>query len=94
MTKDRMTSAEFRESGLQIRGTSNRPVTDYKAEFEKQLRDEGLPTPETEFQFNEKRKWRFDYVYRKEMIAIEYEGGHLLRRQGRPHLGLRHHAGH
>lgn len=35
----------------------------------------GLPMPVTEFQFNSKRKWRFDYAYPAKRIAIEIEGG-------------------
>jgi hypothetical protein len=73
MKQERMTTEQFRESGLQLR-TSAKPVTDYKAEFMRQVCEAGLPEPETEFKFDEKRKWRFDWLFEK-AVAVEYEGG-------------------
>lgn len=37
-------------------------------------RAEGLPIPEREVLFHETRKWRFDYCWRPDLIAIEQEG--------------------
>jgi very-short-patch-repair endonuclease len=34
-----------------------------------------IPTPETEYKFHPKRKWRFDYAWIKDKIAVEVEGG-------------------
>lgn len=34
-----------------------------------------LPRPEKEHQFHPVRKWRFDYCWVKEKIALEVEGG-------------------
>lgn len=31
-------------------------------------------SPETEYRFHPVRRWRFDYAFPDEMIAIEYEG--------------------
>lgn len=74
MPKGDMTSAEFVKSGLQMRD-SRRAVTDYKADLLRQLKDAGLPEPATEFRFNEKRGWRFDFAFKEEQVAVEYEGG-------------------
>lgn len=35
----------------------------------------GLPIPEKEYRFHRTRKWRFDYAYPEEKVAIEVEGG-------------------
>lgn len=34
-----------------------------------------LPAPETELQFAAPRKWRFDYAWSPQRIALEKEGG-------------------
>jgi len=34
-----------------------------------------LPTPESEYRFAPPRRWRFDFAYPDEKIAIEYDGG-------------------
>jgi very-short-patch-repair endonuclease len=33
------------------------------------------PIPETEFRFDPKRRWRFDYAFPSLKIAVEQEGG-------------------
>ena len=38
------------------------------------LRLERLPLPEREVQFHPTRKWRFDFAYRGDKLAIECEG--------------------
>lgn len=38
-------------------------------------RTEGLPAPETEWLFHPTRKWRFDYAWPKDLVALEVEGG-------------------
>lgn len=39
-------------------------------------------TMEKEFQFDEIRKWRFDYAMPSVKIAVEYEGGVFLQKSG------------
>jgi hypothetical protein len=35
----------------------------------------GLPRPETEIAFHDVRKWRFDYGWKVQRVALECEGG-------------------
>ena len=35
----------------------------------------GLPTPQREYRFHNKRKWRFDFAFPGIMFAIEVHGG-------------------
>ena len=35
----------------------------------------GLEEPEREYKFHPKRRWRFDFAWKKLMIAVECEGG-------------------
>lgn len=39
------------------------------------LRAHGLPDPHVEFKFHPTRKWRFDYAWPAQMVAVESEGG-------------------
>jgi uncharacterized protein (UPF0128 family) len=34
----------------------------------------GIPEPQKEYRFHDKRRWRFDYAWPKKKIAVEYEG--------------------
>lgn len=36
---------------------------------------QGLPTPVAEYPFHPERRWRFDYAWPDQKIAIEVEGG-------------------
>jgi len=49
----------------------------------------GLPAPEAEYRFHEKRKWRFDFAWPDSMVAVEIEGGTFVR--GRHTRGMGHH---
>ena len=40
-----------------------------------QLRAAGLPEPVAEYRFHSVRKWRFDYAWPEQLIALEIEGG-------------------
>jgi len=35
----------------------------------------GLPEPEVEFRFHPKRKWKFDFAFPQQRVALEVEGG-------------------
>ena len=39
------------------------------------LQERGLPCPEPEHQFHDSRKWRIDYAWADEKVALEVEGG-------------------
>jgi len=43
--------------------------------FLRALEVRGLPRPEREWKFDAKRRWRFDYAWPQQMIALEVEGG-------------------
>lgn len=38
-------------------------------------RSERLPTPELEYRFHPTRRWRFDYAWPEQKVALEQEGG-------------------
>lgn len=42
--------------------------------FQLLLKQERLPVPEAEFKFHATRRWRFDYAYPEQKIAIEQDG--------------------
>jgi hypothetical protein len=43
--------------------------------FAYQIKVLGLPEPEREYKFHPKRKWRFDFAWLLDMVAVEIEGG-------------------
>jgi hypothetical protein len=43
--------------------------------FERLLRSVGLPAPVREHRFHLVRRWRFDYAWPEQMVALEVEGG-------------------
>ena len=49
------------------------------------IKDAGLPLPEREYRFHEKRKWRFDFAYPYQRIGIECHGS--IWQQGRHNRG-------
>ncbi len=57
------------------------PEPKIKREFERAevflraLEVRGLPRPDREWKFEVKRRWRFDYAWPQQMIALEVEGG-------------------
>lgn len=56
-----------------IKGVAN------KSELEESLalaiRALHLPTPAREYKFHRQRRWRFDFAWPEQMIAVECEGG-------------------
>lgn len=39
------------------------------------IKAEGLPEPTAEYRFDAVRRWRFDYAWPENMVALEVEGG-------------------
>lgn len=39
------------------------------------LKAEQLPAPEREYRFHGQRRWRFDFAWPDQMLAVEIEGG-------------------
>lgn len=39
------------------------------------LADAGIPPPEPEYRFHPVRRWRWDYCWPEQMIAMEIQGG-------------------
>jgi hypothetical protein len=73
--QEKMSSAEFRERGLQKSVGSKRARHDYKADLLAQIALAGLPLPVSEFLFARPRRWRFDFCWQRERVAAEYQGG-------------------
>lgn len=44
--------------------------------FALQIRAVKLPEPEREYRFAPPRRWRFDFAWPAEKLAVEVEGGH------------------
>ncbi|WP_429361431.1 hypothetical protein [Paraburkholderia sp. MM5496-R1] len=44
-------------------------------EFALHVRADKLPAPAREYQFDQQRKWRFDFCWPERRVAIEVEGG-------------------
>jgi hypothetical protein len=47
--------------------------------FPTQCAAAGLPIPTMEYLFCEGRKWRFDFAWPRELVALEVEGGIWIR---------------
>lgn len=43
--------------------------------FRHVLADGGIKLPEPEFRFHPERRWRFDFAWPAQMVALEVEGG-------------------
>ena len=56
---------------------SKRDRLEYATLFRLACKDAGLPMPEPEYQFDEHgaRRWRFDFAFVLERVAVEVEGG-------------------
>lgn len=53
--------------------------SDLERAFAFQVRAAGLPEPEREVRFHPTRRWRLDFTWREQMIALEIEGGTHVR---------------
>ncbi len=45
------------------------------ANFQNWCYRNGLPKPAAEYQFDMSRKWRFDFCWAEQMVALEVQGG-------------------
>jgi hypothetical protein len=54
--------------------------------FDAQCKAVGLPVPSAELKFHPSRRWRFDWAWADEKIALEVEGGVFIR--GRHSRGI------
>lgn len=52
-----------------------RKRVDPHALFRALVKRERLPAPEAEYRFDETRRWRFDYAWPAQRVALEVEGG-------------------
>ena len=46
-----------------------------KQVFQIVCRDSGLPRPVAELRFHPKRRWKFDFAWPEQKVALEVEGG-------------------
>ena len=58
-----------------------------KALFPLVVKRRGLPPVESEYRFHPVRKWRFDYAFPEQKVAVECEGGVWMRGGGRHNRG-------
>lgn len=49
--------------------------SELEATLDLYIRANGLPGPEMEHRFHPKRKFRFDFAWPEQMLAVEVEGG-------------------
>ena len=59
------------------------------ATIETQLAASGWPPAQREYRFHPKRRWRFDFAWPDQKVALEYEGGTWT---GGAHVRGRHYA--
>ena len=52
-----------------------RRVQEWEPVFDYCNRAQGLPEAETEARFHNVRRWKFDRLYRAQMVAVEIDGG-------------------
>jgi very-short-patch-repair endonuclease len=50
-------------------------VSPLEERLAEQMRIVGLPEPEREFKFHDTRRWRFDFCWPDQKLAVEAEGG-------------------
>ena len=78
----RISAAQALELGIpaarvRARISELREMSRLEAIFALQIRALGLPEPEREYQFDETRRWKFDFAWPAQMVAVEIDGrGH------------------
>lgn len=65
--------AVARNHGSRTRGRDS--VRDLGPAFATLCRDAGIPAPDPEHRFHPVRRWRFDFAWPDERVALEVEGG-------------------
>ena len=57
------------------------PQSQLEATFALQLRTSGLPEPQREYHFARSigRRWRFDFCFVEQKLAVELNGGRWIR---------------
>ena len=55
------------------------PQSQLEATFALQLRTSGLPEPQREYRFHPTRRWRFDFCFVEQKLAVELNGGRWIR---------------
>jgi very-short-patch-repair endonuclease len=68
-------AAKGSKTGKKKAEKKERKPSSLEWQFEALWRETGLPMPMPEFRFHPVRRWRFDYCFVNEKIAIELEGG-------------------
>lgn len=66
-------------SPLAVRSLPSKKKTDWWPLLRLQLLANQLPLPTAELVFHPPRRWRFDFAWREQMIALEIEGGIYVR---------------
>lgn len=70
----RMTRGEVKRV-VRARGIPQIVKGNEHAIFAALLKQAGIPAPSTELRFASPRRWRFDYAWLAEKVALEVEGG-------------------
>lgn len=71
-----MSREEMRETPAEKRGRSIKARDDVQAmQFRALCERRGLPVPTSEHLFARPRRWRFDYAWPTQKVALEVEGG-------------------
>lgn len=58
------------------------PESKLEAAYARLLRAHKIPPPIREYRFHPERKWRFDFAWPEQKVAVELEGG-IWRRSGK-----------
>lgn len=71
--------------GPRVKREHPRAGSRYEAELERNMKLEGLPTPELQHRFAHHlgRQYRFDFAWPERLLAVEVDGGRWLVRRGK-----------
>lgn len=74
---------ELRDEAGSRKGLSMSQRTKLEDALAFQIKAAGLPVPEREWRFHPTRRWRFDFAWPGDKLAVEVEGGIWLPAQGK-----------